>query len=97
MSRCRFTDVAKADLRDIAQYIRRDNPAAARQTVKRLREVCQSTLVMFPQGGTKRDDLATGLRAFSGGNYVIYFTGRDPVVIVRVLHGARDVGPWMFG
>ena len=97
MSSYRFTEPAKQDLREIAAYIRRDNPAAARRTVARLREVCRTTLVMFPAGGTQRDDLSPGLRCFSVGNYLIYFRGRDPIVIVRVLHGARDVSPAMFG
>lgn len=96
MSRARFTLPAKQDLKEIVAYIRRDNPQAARKLVARLREVCQTTLVMFPRGGTQRDDLSPGLRCFSVGNYVIYFRGHSPVVIMRVLHGARDVTPAMF-
>jgi plasmid stabilization system protein ParE len=52
---------------------------------------------MFPQAGTMRDELCAGLRCFSVGSYVIYFREREPVVIIRVLHGARDVTPEMFG
>jgi toxin ParE1/3/4 len=83
-------------LKEIAAYIRRDNPQAAKRVVERIRDVCKKTLVAFPQGGTMRDDLSPGLRCFSVGNYVIYFRGRNPVQIVRVLHGARDVTPAMF-
>jgi toxin ParE1/3/4 len=97
MSRVVFTAPAKHDLREIAAYIRRDNAAAARRVVTRIREACKTTLVMFPEGGTMRDDLYPGLRCFSVGSYVIYFREREPVVIVRVLHGARDVTPGMFG
>ena len=96
MSRYRFAAAAKEDLRDIAAYIRRDSPVAARKTVERIREVCQTTLVMFPFGGTQRDDLALGLRCFTVGNYLIYFRSREPVEIVRILHGARNVTPAMF-
>ena len=97
MRRYRFTAPAKRDLQEIAAYIRRDNPQAAKHLVERLREVCRTTLVTFPGGGTRREDLAPGLRCFSVGNYVIYFRGRKPVEIVRILHGARDVTPREFG
>lgn len=94
MSRYRFSLPAKQDLKEIAAYIRRDDPKAAKKVIERIREVCRTTLVMFPQGGTMREELAPGLRCFSHGNYVIYF--RNPVEIIRVLHGARDVKTEMF-
>src|SRR5262245_55657973 len=97
MARLVFTAPARQDLREIAAYIRRDDVEAARRVVGRIREVCKTTLVMFPKGGTMREDLCPGLRCFSVGNYVIYFRGDRPVVIVRILHGARDVMPEMFG
>lgn len=86
----RFSDAAKRDLRQIGAYIRKDSRRAAKQVVDELRRVCRKTLVLFPEVGTMRDDLSPGLRCFSVGNYVIYFRGRDPVFIVRVIHGARD-------
>ncbi len=97
MSRVVFTAPAKQDLREIAAYIRRDNPAAAKRVVARIREVCNTTLAMFPNAGTMRDDLCMGLRCFSVGTYVVYFREREPLMIIRVLHGARDVTPEMFG
>jgi|SRR5689334_1297453 len=96
MSRCTFTHPAKLDLREIAEYIRRDNSDAATRVVQRLRDVCKEMLAKRPGAGTMREDLSPGLRCFSAENYVIYFRGRDPVQIVRVLHGARDVTPAMF-
>ena len=96
MSRYRFSLPAKEDLKEIVAYIRRDNPKAAKKVIEQIREVCRTTLVMFPQGGTMREELAPGLRCFSQGNYVIYFRGRNPVEIIRVLHGARDVKTEMF-
>ena len=96
MSRVAFSGLAKQDLREIAAYIRSNNPAAARRVVSRIRETCRTTLAMFPEAGTMRDDVLPGLRCFSVENYVIYFHGRNPVVIVRVLHGAQDATPEMF-
>jgi plasmid stabilization system protein ParE len=43
-----------------------------------------------------RDELHLGLRCFSVGNYVIRFSEREPVVIVRAVQGARDLTPEMF-
>ena len=97
MSRVIFTAPAKQDLREIAAYIARDNPDAAIRVVSRIRDVCKTTLATFPAGGTMRDELRSGLRSFTVGHYVIYFQGRNPVAILRVLHGARDVTPEMFG
>ena len=97
MSRVVFSAPARRDLREIAAYIGRHDPEAAKRVVARIREVCKSTLATFPAGGTMRDELRPGLRCLSVGNYVIYFRSRNPVEIVRVLHGARDVTPEMFG
>jgi len=45
----------------------------------------------FPALGPSRDQLARGLRVMFQGNYAIYYTLQDgELVIVRVLHGARD-------
>jgi toxin ParE1/3/4 len=46
----------------------------------------------FPLSGPARDQLAPGLRVTFHSPYAIYYTPvPDAVVIVRVLHGARDV------
>ncbi len=37
------------------------------------------------------------MRSFPAGKHIIYYReSRDGILILRVLHGARDVGP-MFG
>ncbi len=87
----RFSPQARKDLRGIAAYISKDSPRAAKAVVEKLREVCQSTIVLFPECGTMRDDLILGMRCFSVGNYVIFFRGKNPVEILRIVHGAQDV------
>ena len=48
-------------------------------------------LLTFPLGNPAREQLAAGLRVTFNGNYAIYYLCKDSeVVIVRVLHGARD-------
>jgi toxin ParE1/3/4 len=45
----------------------------------------------FPLLGPSRDTLAPGLRVIFEGNYAIYYKASETeLLIVRVLHGARD-------
>ena len=45
-----------------------------------------------PLIGSQRATLAPGLRVFFHGAYALYYAPRgDDLVLVRVLHGARDV------
>lgn len=45
-----------------------------------------------PLAGARRDELAPGLRVMFHGNYAVYYLPHDQqLVIVRVLHGARDI------
>lgn len=46
----------------------------------------------MPDSGASRDQLARGLRVLFHRAYAIYYmAGAAEVVIVRVIHGARDV------
>lgn len=46
----------------------------------------------FPLSGPARDQLAPGLRVTFHSPYAIYYRVQaDAVVIVRVIHGARDI------
>jgi toxin ParE1/3/4 len=50
-----------------------------------------ANLIDFPLAGAPRGLLAPGLRAAFAGRHVIYYrAGEDEIVVVRVLHGARD-------
>jgi len=45
----------------------------------------------FPLSGAPREQFAAGLRVMFEGNYAVYYTvSEKEIVIVRVLHGARD-------
>ena len=82
---------AESDLDEIWLYIAQDNPANADRFLDRLQERCLA-LADFPQMGTSRNDLKTGLRCHPWERYLIfYFPIEDGVDIVRVLHGARDL------
>jgi plasmid stabilization system protein ParE len=46
----------------------------------------------FPLAGVARDYLAEGLRVTFHGSYAIYYgVAPDAVIVIRVIHGARDV------
>lgn len=49
-------------------------------------------LQRFPLLGPSRERLAPGLRVLLYGSYAAYYIPRaDGVVVIRLLHGARDV------
>ena len=60
---------------------------------------CFEALRHFPQMGASRAALRPGLRVIFHENYAIYYLVQaTEVVVVRVLHGSRDVeGIWEEG
>lgn len=96
MKRYLLTSAAQQDLREIAAFIAKDNPPAAKRVVGRLKEVCRTTLVMFPECGTMCDEYLPGMRCYSVDNFVIFFRGRKPVEILRIVYGSRDFGQLVF-
>jgi toxin ParE1/3/4 len=90
VKRIRFTQLAEADLDEIGDYLAADNPDRAVSTVLRLQQACRE-LAGYPL----RYPLLRGMehRQFRQrllGPYRIVYRDGDPVVIARILHGARD-------
>jgi plasmid stabilization system protein ParE len=86
-----FTDRSRRDLRAIAFYIARDDVAKARSFVSALRaksiEIGKNPLA-FPNLQKFRD---RGVRRRVFGRYLIFYRfAGDTVVILRILHGARN-------
>jgi toxin ParE1/3/4 len=56
-------------------------------------------LADWPRSGRAREDLRPGYRSQAAGNYIIFYrvAADDDVVIQRVLHGRRDLGPLLRG
>ena len=80
-----------ADVYEIASYIARDNLDAALRLIDRIDEKLR-LLAEFPHLGATREDLATSLRGFPLGNYVIFYRPvAGGIEVARVLHGARDL------
>jgi toxin ParE1/3/4 len=92
MSQPFFSPSSRQDLREILEHIAKDKPGAALKHVVRLEEECWM-LARNSELGSLRSDLLPNLRCWSVGNYVIcYRRSNDGVEIIRVVHGARDIG-----
>jgi toxin ParE1/3/4 len=81
-----------AEIEAIGDWIAKDNPAAARSMIERLYRRCLS-LDHFPERGRP---YGASYRALSEGRYVIIYRvepppGQGRVVIVAVMHAARDI------
>jgi toxin ParE1/3/4 len=88
----RRTRRAEADLVDIWIYIAADSPAAAERVIRRL-EAAEGRLAQFPEMAPLREELLPGVRAWAVGEYLIFYrVDPDAVEILRILHGARDLG-----
>jgi toxin ParE1/3/4 len=62
----------------------------ATRLIERIKRDCEP-LRYFPLAAPARENFAQGLRVTFSGSYAIYFLSNEgELVIVRVLHGARD-------
>ncbi|CAN7703961.1 type II toxin-antitoxin system RelE/ParE family toxin [Variovorax paradoxus] len=87
----RLSAEARQDLVAIADYIARDNPARALSFVQELTDKCASLATMPLSYPIVPRYEARGLRRRVHGNYQIFYRVTDDLVlVVRVLHGARD-------
>jgi toxin ParE1/3/4 len=85
-----LTDTAEADLAEIWAYVAADSESAATQLLDKIKAT-SGRLLDFPSSGVSRDRLARGLRVAFQGNYAVYYTlAETEIIIVRVLHSARD-------
>ena len=84
---------ATDDLQEIWVYIAIDNPRAADKLEEDIYAACE-LLARNPRLGHERSDITDDPVLFwpVRGNYmVIYLPDCEPVKIVRILHGARNV------
>jgi plasmid stabilization system protein ParE len=83
---------ARDDLQEIWVYIAGDNPAAADKLEAEIYKACE-VLTENPHMGHKRTDLTDEPVLFwpvRGHYLVIYQPETRPLMIARILHGARD-------
>ena len=90
-----FSLGAERDLEEIGDYIAQDNPRRALSFISELRQRC-ARIASAPLAFPRRAELGPGLRASTHGRYVIFFRPKPSanpkeILIVRILHGARDL------
>lgn len=91
MPRISRRPLAEADVYEIWDFIADDSFDAADRWVDQLNEQLR-LLATQPNMGRARNELASGLRSFPFGRYVIFcLPVNDGIDVVRVLHGARDI------
>lgn len=87
----RFSRPALKDLDEIFEYVARDNPVAARHLLLQIKASAER-IGRYPYMGRATDD-EKGARVFPipRTNYKVFYDvmGED-VLILRVMHGARD-------
>ena len=94
MTRAVLSPAAERDIVEIVEWIASDNPVAARGFRAALDRLAD-TIGEHPMSGALKPQLASPpIRFFPlrGFPYVMVYTPeRDPPLIVRVVHGARDL------
>ena len=94
MSPAKFAPLARRDLQAAARWIARENPTAAR-ALRLSVSIAAKRIGRYPLIGVSRPDLAReGYRflTLTGFPYVmVYDSEAKPPLVLRVLHGARDL------
>jgi toxin ParE1/3/4 len=89
----RLAPQAETDLDDIAYYVFRETGSI--EIAERLIDSITDRFALlgkYPHAGRRRDDLRQGLRGFPVGRYVIlYRVEGEDALILRVVHGRRDL------
>jgi toxin ParE1/3/4 len=89
MKRIRWSEPAAQDLYSITDYIRRNNPDAAREVAATIYEGCES-LVNSPYRGRKGSEPDTRELVFSPFPYIAVYRVRESVIeIMRIWHAAQ--------
>ncbi|WP_264597551.1 type II toxin-antitoxin system RelE/ParE family toxin [Rhodoblastus acidophilus] len=89
----RLTDTAEADLAEIWAYVASESSeAAANRLIAKIADAFVR-ISEFPLGHPKRLQLGLDLRVAFSSRYAIYYQPKEnEVIVLRVLHEARDIG-----
>jgi toxin ParE1/3/4 len=91
MARVRLTSPAQTDLNSIWLHIAKDSIAAADRVIDRIYDAAE-TFASHPNAGTPADRFKVGLRCFAVGRIVVFYEPtEDGLLVIRVLHGARNL------
>jgi len=92
-----LTASAAADLESLADWIAQSNPAHALTFVRELRERCNGLAAMpYAYPLVPRYE-HSGIRRRLHGSYLIFYrVAGETIVVLRVMHGARDYEAILF-
>ena len=92
-----LTDQAKDDLREIWYSISRGrDDRTADRVVTQILDTCHDH-AQFPEGGRHREELSAGLRSFNVKPYIVFYRPfEDGIMVLRILHGRRDLKHMVF-
>lgn len=86
-----YSDIARDDLLDIWLFIADDCVSAANSWLDTIDAECR-LVADNPLIGRARPELGECIRCLPIGDYVMYYFPSDGgIIVVRVLHGSRDV------
>jgi toxin ParE1/3/4 len=92
MARLTITAHARADLQEIHAHIAKDKPEAARRFIERLRTKARQLAETPGMGRSCGKDLRPDLFSFPVGQYIFFYREQPGgIVLVRVIHGSRDL------
>lgn len=91
-----ITEIARADLGDIWDYVAHDGPERADRLLDTIVTKCQ-LLERFPDIGRPRTELAPALRSITVGRYIVFYRNTaEHVEVIRILDGWREFLPELF-
>lgn len=92
MARLTITAHARADLQEIHSHIAKDKPEAAKRFLKRLHAKSRQLAETPGMGRSRAQDLRPNLFSFPVGQYLLFYCEQPGgIVLVRVIHGSRDL------
>jgi toxin ParE1/3/4 len=93
VARYRLTPIARADLFDIAVFTAQQWGPAKRKTYIKALTQCFDLIAAQPRMGRERPEIGTDVRSLGFKSHVIFYRKVGAhAEILRVLHGARDMG-----
>ena len=88
-----LTNMAKADLKEIARFTQNRWGREQRDLYLQMLDVSFHQLAVNPLKGKDCSDICIGYRKLPAGSHLIFYrqTPADTIEIVRVLHGHMDI------
>jgi len=88
-----LSDAARADIREIWEWVAADNPSAANNLTREILDACVR-MVSHPLTGSRRVDFTGKPLRFMLVRriiYIVYDPATRPLEIMRILHTSRDI------